>query len=158
MPGVLDSYNYSLLSIPAVWTVGIITHWHAIYLTKASKDIPPFDNRAPRAFLQKVTELAKTSRAAHQYLRAESAQLNIYENLGLWATAVLAGNFARLPISFLNKVAAAYVATRALYCVLYVKTEQQKYTPLRSIAFLASSILTLNLFVKASTNLNKALW
>ncbi|TNY20218.1 hypothetical protein DMC30DRAFT_398362 [Rhodotorula diobovata] len=114
---VLDAYNYSLLSIPATFVIGMASHWRAIYLSSTSKDLPPFDNRAPRAFLAKIGELSKTSATAREYLRAEAAQTNVFEQIGLYAAAVLVGNFARLPVSFLNKATLAYVALRAVYCV-----------------------------------------
>jgi len=156
--------NYSLLSIPATFVLGMAAHWNAIILSSSSKDLPAFDNRAPRAFLASVSQLAKTSAVrplspllvppsppfpsslppallaslsplpwlalrranadaeqvqqdARQYLRAEAAQTNIFEQLGLYAAAVLCGNWARLPTSFLNKATGAYVVLRAVYCV-----------------------------------------
>lgn len=71
----LSAYNYSLLSVPAVWVLGIGTHWHAILLSARSKEIPKFDNVAPRQFRGKIAELAKASRvslpaaAVHRRLR-----------------------------------------------------------------------------------------
>ncbi|GAA5923346.1 hypothetical protein JCM3775_007510 [Rhodotorula graminis] len=150
--------NYSLLSIPATFVLGMAAHWNAIILSMTSKDLPPFDNRAPRAFLASVSQLAKTSADARQYLRAEAAQTNVFEQLGLFAAAVLCGNWARLPTSFLNKATGAYVALRVVYCVLYIKTDRAKFTGLRSIVWLASSVIALSLFVKSSTALNKALY
>lgn len=68
---VLDAYNYSLLSVPAVWLLGISTHWTAIFLSAKSKEIPMFDNVAPRQCLAEIQKLAKTSKVrAELYSRA----------------------------------------------------------------------------------------
>ncbi|EGU11461.1 hypothetical protein RTG_02624 [Rhodotorula toruloides ATCC 204091] len=175
----LSAYNYSLLSVPAVWVLGISTHWHAILLSARSKEIPKFDNVAPRQFCAKVAELTKASKDAREFLRTEAAQQNIFENIALYAAAVVVGNVARLPVSYMNKVALGVLASRLAFVVsaefpstqlvgngvdvevgqiCYVKTEQEKYTPLRSLAYLASTLLTLGVFVKAGTNFNKALY
>ncbi|BGP03324.1 hypothetical protein NBRC10513v2_007055 [Rhodotorula toruloides] len=154
----LSAYNYSLLSVPAVWVLGISTHWHAILLSARSKEIPKFDNVAPRQFCAKVAELTKASKDAREFLRTEAAQQNIFENIALYAAAVVVGNVARLPVSYMNKVALGVLASRLAFVICYVKTEQEKYTPLRSLAYLASTLLTLGVFVKAGTNFNKALY
>ncbi|BGP19884.1 hypothetical protein JCM10213_008642 [Rhodosporidiobolus nylandii] len=146
--------NYSLYSIPAVWFLGIGVHWQAIFLSKSSKEIPMFDNVAPRDFQAKIRELAKTSKDAAKFLRIEAAQSNIFENIGWFAGAIVAGNVARLPASFLNKVAGAYLASRVLFAVLYANTSNVKYTPLRSLAYLGSVGLTITTYIKAGNALN----
>ncbi len=42
------------------------------------------------------------------------------ENISLFAAAVVAGNMAHLPTSYLNGLSIAYVVSRAVYNVLYV--------------------------------------
>lgn len=61
---VLDAYNYSLLSVPAVWLLGIGTHWSAIYLSSVSREIPKFDNVSPRQYVAEVAKLTKTSKVS----------------------------------------------------------------------------------------------
>ncbi|GJN93928.1 hypothetical protein Rhopal_006987-T1 [Rhodotorula paludigena] len=154
----LASYNYSLLSIPAVWGLGMASHWTAIVITKTSKEIPLFDNVSPRAFQAKMIALADKSKDAAKVCRAESAQQNVFEHLGLYAAAIVAGNVARLPIPYLNRVAGLYVLSRVAYCILYIRTTSRGPTVLRSLSWLASMGLALTTIVKASTNFNKALW
>ncbi|GAA5870521.1 hypothetical protein JCM3774_003698 [Rhodotorula dairenensis] len=155
---VLDAYNYSLLSVPAVWLLGIGTHWSAIYLSVHSTQIPKFNNVAPRDFVTEVSKLAKTSKDARRYLRTEAAQQNIFENIGLYAAAIVAGNVARLGASHMNKIALGYLVSRFLYVVLYVRTDHVKATPLRSLAYLTSVILSLGTFVRAGFAFNRALY
>ncbi|GAA5904382.1 hypothetical protein JCM8208_004178 [Rhodotorula glutinis] len=158
MPFLDNSYNYSLFSIPATYVLGMATHISAVRLAAKSSELPNFDNTAPRECIARIRALADKSADARQYLRAEAAQLNIFEGLGVYAAAVLAGNWARLPISFLNKAALAYVAFRIAFATLYVRTDQEKYTMLRSATWFASSGVVLSLIVKTSNQINKALW
>lgn len=51
-------------------------------------------------------------------IRAEGAQQNGFENLGIFAAGVVAGNAAGLDAGYLNALSAAYIATRVVYlCV-----------------------------------------
>lgn len=72
---VLDAYNYSLLSVPAVWLLGIGTHWSAIYLSSVSREIPKFDNVSPRQYVAEVAKLTKTSKVSE--LRSSISRLRI---------------------------------------------------------------------------------
>ncbi|KWU44290.1 hypothetical protein RHOSPDRAFT_18167 [Rhodotorula sp. JG-1b] len=176
---VLDAYNYSLLSVPAVWLLGIGTHWSAIYLSSVSREIPKFDNVSPRQYVAEVAKLTKTSKDARQLCRTEAAQQNIFENIGLYAAAIVAGNVARLGTSHMNKIALGYLVSRFLYVVrgllqpsssvltsycvataqvLYIRTDRIKATPLRSVAYLTSVILSLGTFVRAGLAFNRALY
>ncbi|GAA5961521.1 hypothetical protein JCM8115_006703 [Rhodotorula mucilaginosa] len=155
---VLDAYNYSLLSVPAVWLLGIGTHWSAIYLSTVSREIPKFDNVSPRQYVAEIAKLAKTSKDARQLCRTEAAQQNIFENIGLYAAAIVAGNVARLGTSHMNKIALGYLVSRFLYVVLYIRTDTIKATPLRSVAYLTSVILSLGTFIRAGLAFNRALY
>ncbi|GAA6041920.1 hypothetical protein JCM8097_000221 [Rhodosporidiobolus ruineniae] len=150
-----STYNYSLYAVPAVWMVGIGTHCSAIFLSARSKEIPPFDNNAPRAFQAKMLELSKTSKDAAKFSRLEAAQQNIYENLGLFAAAVVAGNVARLPTKYLNFFAGSYVLSRIVYVALYANNTTRKLAALRSISFVTSIGLIFATFSKSARALNR---
>ncbi|GAA5839021.1 hypothetical protein JCM11251_007855 [Rhodosporidiobolus azoricus] len=147
--------NYSLYSIPAVWGIAIGVHWQAIFLSKRSKEIPPFDNVAPRHCVAKMGELAKTSEDAAKFIRLEAAQTNIFDNLGWYAGAIVIGNVARLPVKYLNYVSAAYVALRVIYSQIY-SVNGSKSSYIRSLAYLTSAGLTITTYVKAGNALNRA--
>lgn len=61
--------------------------------------------------------LPPRSQDARQYLRTEAAQQNIFENLGLYAAAIVAGNVAGLPVRHMNKIALGYLVSRLVYVV-----------------------------------------
>lgn len=89
-----------------------------------------------------------------QYQRAESAQQNGFENIALFATALVAGNIARLPVSTLNTSAGLYLASRAIYNVLYINTESLQWSNLRTLVFLFGIGTIMTLFVKSGNALN----
>jgi uncharacterized MAPEG superfamily protein len=53
-------------------------------------------------------------------VRAEGAQQNGFENIGLFAAAVVIGNVAKLDNWTLNALSAAYLASRVAYNALYI--------------------------------------
>lgn len=57
----LDSYNYSLFSIPATYLLGMATHISAVRLAANSCELPNFDNTAPRQCLARIQALADKS-------------------------------------------------------------------------------------------------
>lgn len=53
-------------------------------------------------------------------VRAEGAQQNGFENIGLFAAAVVIGNVAKLDNWTLNALTAGYLASRVVYNALYI--------------------------------------
>lgn len=53
-------------------------------------------------------------------MRAEGAQQNGFENIGLFAAAVVIGNVAKLDNWTLNSLSFGYLASRVLYNVIYI--------------------------------------
>jgi uncharacterized MAPEG superfamily protein len=99
------------------WAVSIAPRFFGAALTKSSNDLPEFDNVSPRDFLRKVQNQEKQSPAVQRYLRAEAAQQNGFESWGPFASAIVAGNLARLPVRYMNLFAAGYLLSRILYNV-----------------------------------------
>ena len=59
------------------------------------------------------------------------------ETFPLVAAAVLAGTVARLPNEQLNTYIAGTGILRLIYIVAYIATAKQKYTPIRSVVWMA---------------------
>lgn len=89
-----------------------------------------------------------------RYQRAEAAQQNGFDNLPFFAAAVLAGQVARLPSSTLNTASFFYLATRVVYNLLYINTEQLSASNARSVVYLAGIFTCFTLFVKSGNALN----
>ena len=100
------STNYSFYAVPAAWLLAIAPHAYAIAVLDKK-----YDNMQPRTNVLKVDSdqtLDKATKA--RVIRAEGAQQNGFENLGLFAAAVVAGNIAGLPAATLNMLSGGSVS------------------------------------------------
>lgn len=80
--------NQSLYTIPAAWVLAIAPHFYA-----ASLGGKAFDKRSPRSYTSSLKDDQTLDAATKQrIIRAEGAQQNGFENLGLFAAAVVAAN------------------------------------------------------------------
>ena len=82
-------------------------------------------------------------------IRCEGAHANGIENLGFFATSVLAGNFAGLPAQTLNALSAGYVVSRVLYNFIYINNTTAKMPTMRSLVFMIGIGLIITLYVKS---------
>ncbi|KAF1984696.1 hypothetical protein K402DRAFT_308158, partial [Aulographum hederae CBS 113979] len=143
--------NLSVLAIPAYYLLTLFPHAYAISLTSPS--LLRTDNRNPRSTTHKTSLREKLPPARFAtYERSEAAHSNGLENLPLFASAVILGNVARLPQKGwdgLEAFAGAYLVVRAAYFVAYVRTEENRYTLVRSALWAASVALCVRVFVKA---------
>ena len=86
-------------------------------------------------------------------LRAESAQQNGFENIGLFAAAVVAGNAAGLDNWWLNTLSAGYIASRAVYNFIYINNTTEGIAQTRTAVFLGGLGMIMSLFVMAGNTL-----
>ena len=61
--------------------------------------------------------------AKNKVIRSEAAHFNGFENLGLFAAAVTAGNIAGLDNSMLNYLSVGYLASRIAYNYIYIHND-----------------------------------
>ena len=71
----------------------------------------PYDNRDPRAWLERQQGLAR---------RADNAQKNGFETFPLFAAAVVVAHLHHVRADRLDVLAVAFVAARVLYLVCYL--------------------------------------
>lgn len=129
--------NWSLYSVPAAWLLSIAPHFYAASLGK-------FDNKNPRTYTREADSDQSISKGKLQpicmtlrshlkadtafvatkatIVRAEGAQQNGFENIGLFAAAVVIGNVAKLDNYTLNALAGSYLASRVAYNLLYINS------------------------------------
>ena len=94
--------------------LSIAPHFYAASLGR-------FDNKNPRTYTRDTESDQSIDKATKAtIIRAEGAQQNGFENLGLFAAAVVIGNVAKLPNETLNTLSAAYLASRVAYNGLYI--------------------------------------
>ncbi|EMF10590.1 uncharacterized protein SEPMUDRAFT_49896 [Sphaerulina musiva SO2202] len=135
--------NYSLYTIPAAWVLSIAPHFYAASLGK-------FDNKSPRAYTKESHADQSIDKATKERIvRAEGAQQNGFENIGLFAAAVVAGNMARLDNWTLNALTGGYLASRVAYNLLYINNTTDALANARSVSFLTGVGLIWTLFIKS---------
>ncbi|KAF1363320.1 hypothetical protein EJ07DRAFT_163193 [Lizonia empirigonia] len=143
--------NFSLYAIPAAWVLSIAPHFYAASLGK-------FDNKNPRTYTRDTEgdqTIDKATKAT--IIRAEGAQQNGFENLGLFAAAVVIGNVAKLDNSTLNTLSAAYLASRVAYNGLYIAGTTDMMSNLRSVSFLTGVGIIWTFFIKSGNVLRNQL-
>jgi uncharacterized MAPEG superfamily protein len=76
-----------------------------------AKLAPDYDNRDPRAWLERQGGWRK---------RARDAQLNGFESFPLFASGVIIAQLMRGPQATIDAIAAAFIAARVLYTLAYI--------------------------------------
>jgi uncharacterized MAPEG superfamily protein len=153
----LSTTNYSFYTIPAAWLLSILPHSYAIILYSRSAH-KRFDNRHPRSLTSKLDGDQSIDKATKErILRAEGAQQNGFENLAFYAAAVTAGNAAGLAPQTMNILSGAYVASRAVYNLVYINGDTAALASLRTTIYTAGVGLVCAIFVMAGNAINKKL-
>ncbi len=70
---------------------------------------------------------------------------NGVDNIGLYAAAIVAGNAAHLPKELLNGLSIAYVVSRVIFSVVYIKD----WPKARLVAFFSGLACCFTLLIKA---------
>jgi uncharacterized MAPEG superfamily protein len=79
------------------------------------------------------TRLLTAEQTKARILRCEGAQTNGFEDLGLFATAVLAGNLAGLPAQTLNALSGGYCLSRIAYNFIYINNTSEATANTRTV-------------------------
>jgi uncharacterized MAPEG superfamily protein len=85
--------------------------------------------------------------------RAEAAQMNNFENLGLFASAIVAGNLAGLSSQTMNLLSGGYLASRIAYNFIYINNNTQAAANTRSAVYMAGIGMIFTMFIKAGNAL-----
>jgi uncharacterized MAPEG superfamily protein len=117
-----------------------------------------FDNRHPRSLTSKLEGDQTIDKCTKErIIRAEGAQQNGFENLAFYAAAVTAGNAAGLAPQTMNMLSGAYLASRALYNLIYINGDTAALAGLRSTVYTGGVGLICAIFVMAGNTMNKKL-
>jgi len=145
MASFLQTSNLSLYTIPAAWVLAMAPHAYAMSL--AGKK---FDARHPRSLISSLEkDQALDSATKARITRAEGAQANGFENLGLYAAAIVAGNMSLLSTSTLNALSLGYLASRVVYNYIYVNNQTQGMASARTLVWLGGIGCIFGLFIKS---------
>lgn len=151
--------SISLYCVPLAWLLALAPRGYSILLfnrhTKHKAEIDGAHLRTPRTFRDIA---AADASIPHLYreriVRAECASLNGLENLGFFAAAVAVGNAARLDAVLLNRLAVAYLVSRAVYGVVFVRNDTNRFVFVRTAIFMVGTAINVALFVMAGMTVN----
>lgn len=144
------SQNYSFYAIPIAWFLAFVPG--AIAKSLGGKN---YDAANPRKLVENVQRDEKLSKVVKDRIfRSEAAAANGYETLTLFATSVVAANYAGVPVETINQLVATYLGSRVVYNVTYIILQDNpSFAPLRSLAWTVSLSSWVALFVKAGGRL-----
>jgi uncharacterized MAPEG superfamily protein len=152
MTTLIPTQNLSLYSIPLAWLISLAPHVYATTLHD-SRSTQKFDNSSPRKLIPSLsTNQSLDTTTKETIIRAEAAQQNGFENLGLFAAAVVAANVAKVDAWWMNVLSLGYLGSRAAYNVLYVRGAGGA----RTVVFLGGVGVIFTLFIQAGNKIRGA--
>ena len=154
MASLIPTQNLSFYSIPIAWLISLAPHIYATTLHDArSSPSNKFDNSSPRKLIPSLSSNQSLDTATKEtIIRAEAAQQNGFENLGLFAAAVVAANVAKVDAWWVNVLSLGYLGSRAAYNVLYVRGAGGA----RTVVFLGGVGVVFTLFIQAGNKVRNA--
>ncbi|KAI0199649.1 hypothetical protein F4808DRAFT_203395 [Astrocystis sublimbata] len=144
------SANYSFYSIPVAWFLAGLPGMYAKALGGTNYDVAN-----PRKFAEYVEKDDKLDKQTKNKIsRSEAAVANAFETLPLFVGAVIAANYASVPVETINTLVGSYLGSRVAYNVTYIwLQENRKLAPLRSVFWMVGIFSWVTLFIKAGNRL-----
>lgn len=145
--------NVSLYTLPVAWLLCLAPRIYAAATYYSSTSNSP-NFLHPRSLAQKaISDRTLDTRSKNRIVRAEAAQANGLENVGYFAAAVVAGNFAGLEKGVLNGLALGYLGSRLVFNWVYVINETSLWAGVRTAVFFAGQGMIFALFILAGNEL-----
>ncbi|TKA32015.1 hypothetical protein B0A50_01261 [Salinomyces thailandicus] len=148
--------NISFYFVPAAWVLAMMPRFYAVSTYRAATK-KSLDNNAVREWSKTVSnDQALDSTTKGRILRAEAAQANGFENLGLFAAAIAAGNAAGLSPSLMNGLGGAWLASRFAYNHIYIYNDIVP-SAARSLTYISGMGMCMAMFVMAGNKMRSGL-
>ena len=129
----------------AYWCVLIAALLPYVWVYFAKAGAPKYNNRLPRAWVEKQADNYKVQ-------RAYAAHLNAFEAFPTFAAAVLMAQFAGVDPGHANLLAMAFIGFRILHGVFYIAAK----AAIRSLVWMGGLACTVALMVLAALKLGVA--
>ena len=156
----MPTLNISLYLVPLAWLLAMLPRIYSLttYASHSKAQNPDAMKKNTRSITANVAvDKTLSPQVRDRILRAESAMINGYDNLGFFAAAVCVGNVARLDVSLLNWLAAVYIGSRLVYIPAYIYNDTVRSVYTRSAVFAVGLIVDVALFVLAGIRLNETI-
>ncbi|KAF2667930.1 hypothetical protein BT63DRAFT_305375 [Microthyrium microscopicum] len=145
--------NFHILSIPFYWGLAILPHGYAIHLATGGNALK-WDNRNPRTTNHRANVKSRLSPENFAlYERAEAASANAFENLPIFASAVIIGRMAGLSKTVLDDFAMKFLLARAGHSLSYLLINNSRLAAIRTVFYFYSIGLCIRVMVKAAKTL-----
>lgn len=132
MGSLFETYNPSILAIPAYFVLAMLPHGWAINVASRGK-LSTWDNRNPRnADLKAKLKARLPAETYAKYERLEACHANSMESFPLFAAAIVLGNIAGLEKEELTRFSVWFLVVRAAYMLVYASHKTQGPTMLRT--------------------------
>lgn len=132
MASFLETYDPSILSIPAYFFLAMFPHGWAINVASQGR-ISTWDNRNPRNTDLKAKLKARLPAETYaKYERLEACHANSMESFPLFIAAIVLGNVAGLKKEELTSFAAWFLVVRVAYMLVYASMKTKGPTLVRT--------------------------
>jgi uncharacterized MAPEG superfamily protein len=153
---ILKTSNLSILGIPAYFLLAFFPHVYALNVATGGEPMK-WEYSNPRSISLKAHLKERLSDSDFAcYERSKACSANLYENMPLFASAVIVGNMAGLKKEGwggLNAFVGMYLGVRAIYALAYIGISNNKLSPLRTWLWTASWALCFRIFWQAAKNM-----
>ncbi|EST04840.1 Membrane-associated, eicosanoid/glutathione metabolism (MAPEG) protein [Kalmanozyma brasiliensis GHG001] len=146
-------YNLSWTSVPLSLLIAALPHWYTIYLAESNKVQGGWSNVNPRFWVQSLIakgQKEKLSPLELTILRGQSCQANGFENVPLFVATVIWANYTGLDVNTINRFVVGWLASRAIYSVLYLKTTGYANSFARTAVFQFGIAYIITVFIKGA--------
>ncbi|KAF3934495.1 hypothetical protein ABW19_dt0204400 [Dactylella cylindrospora] len=126
--------NYSFPSLIAAYILCAVPQAYAIYTVVNYGKGVRWSVPNPRS-MPHVLKSQLDNETYERVCRGIAAQFNGFENLPLFAVAVLAANAARLPLEIINHHVISYVISRIFYIIAYIGINHRWLSFIRSAVY-----------------------
>ncbi|KAF8521333.1 hypothetical protein JB92DRAFT_2807739 [Gautieria morchelliformis] len=141
----------SLYSIPVIWATGFYPHNAKFRLINSTVG---FNNLKPRSHTPEALEKKGVPQhLVDRIVRLGGAHENGTEIFPVWASAVLAANYAGIEQRTLNIVSGAFIGLRLLYNYIYINQASASASLLRTATWFTSIGIPMYLFIKAANKI-----
>ncbi|KAI9639237.1 uncharacterized protein MKK02DRAFT_39532 [Dioszegia hungarica] len=147
--------NYSLYAVPVAWTVAMAPLWWAV---AAAGSVNPnaYDQSEPAESWASLEKSGASPQLAKRIRRAVAANNNGLTNLSIFASCLVAANFAKVPVRFLHICAGTYLTSRSLYNLAYMFIEDPKVAYARTLCFFGGVGSCFALVIKAAEQIRNS--
>lgn len=146
-------HNLTWVGVPLSLLLAALPHWYTIYLAESNKVQGGWSNVNPRFWVQRLIAKSNTTALSpleQKILRGQSCQANAFENVPLFIATLVWANVTKLDAPVINRFVVGYLASRAVFTVLYLNTSTKANSFARTAVFQVGIIWIISIWLKGA--------